>query len=61
MSDEMLPNAFSALEPFARKWCLATERERFEARLSSSVEEMQAFYDAFGLFCRGLEEEGQEQ
>ena len=47
MSDEMLPNAFSALEPFARKWCLATERERFEARLSSSVEEMQAFYDAF--------------
>jgi hypothetical protein len=43
----MLPSQFSDLEPFAAKWCLATERERYAARLSSSMEEMQAFYDAF--------------
>jgi hypothetical protein len=42
----MLPADFVDLEPFAEKWCLATEPERYEARLASSVEEMQAFYDA---------------
>ena len=47
MPDVILPEAFSVLEPFAEMWSLATERERFEARMSSSVEEMQAFYDAF--------------
>ena len=42
----LLPAEFSELEPFARRWCLATERERWAARLSSSMEELQAFYDA---------------
>jgi hypothetical protein len=42
----MLPGEFSDLEPFAANWCLATERERFAARLASSMDEMQTFYDA---------------
>jgi len=53
MADRLLPREFSGLEPFARKWCLETERERYATRLASSVEEMQAFYDAF--FPRGGE------
>jgi hypothetical protein len=47
MASAKLPVEFSELEPFAARWCLATERERYAARLGSSVEEMQAFYDAF--------------
>jgi hypothetical protein len=46
MSEKMLPPDFADLEPFASKWCLATERERFAARLASTMDEMQAFYDA---------------
>jgi hypothetical protein len=46
MTDALLPSDFSDLEPFAAKWCLATEQERYTERLSSSMEEMQAFYDA---------------
>ena len=46
MTDALLPSEFSDLEPFAAKWCLATEQERYTERLSSSMEEMQAFYDA---------------
>ena len=42
----ILPLEFSDLEHFAAKWCLATERERYAERLQSSMEEMQAFYDA---------------
>jgi hypothetical protein len=42
----MLPTDFADLEPFAERWCLATEPERYEARLASSMEELQAFYDA---------------
>ena len=42
----MLPAAFADLEPFADTWCLATEPERWERRLASSMQEMQAFYDA---------------
>ena len=37
---------FSELEPFAAKWCLATEPERWATRMSSSMAELQAFYDA---------------
>ena len=43
----MLPAEFADLEPFAEKWCLPTERERFAARVSTSMDELQAFYDAF--------------
>jgi hypothetical protein len=46
MTDALLPSEFSDLEPFAAKWCLATEQERYTERLSSSMEEMQALYDA---------------
>ena len=42
----LLPSAFAELEPFAEKWCLATEPERWAGRQSSSMDEMQAFYDA---------------
>ncbi|SEG85167.1 hypothetical protein SAMN04489712_117153 [Thermomonospora echinospora] len=41
----MLPAEFAALEPYG-DWILETERERYEKRLASSMEEMQAFYDA---------------
>jgi hypothetical protein len=42
----MLPKDFDDLEPFAERWCLATERERWAERMSSSIDDMQAFYDA---------------
>jgi hypothetical protein len=47
MSHSMLPGQFSALEPYAAKWCLPTERQRFAQRMASTMNEMQAFYDAF--------------
>ena len=42
----MLPAAFADLEPFAAAWCLQSEPARYEKRLASSMDEMQAFYDA---------------
>ena len=45
MSDRLLPEPFRDLEPFAG-WALATERERNCKRLASTMEEIQAFYDA---------------
>jgi hypothetical protein len=41
----ILPREFGDLEPFAG-WSLPTENERYAKRLSSSMEELQAFYDA---------------
>jgi hypothetical protein len=41
----MLPADFADLEPYAG-WALATEPERYAKRLASTMEEMQAFYDA---------------
>jgi len=41
----MLPTDFAVLEPYS-DWILETERERYAKRLASSMEEMQAFYDA---------------
>jgi hypothetical protein len=40
-----LPPDFADLEPFS-EWCLATEADRYAKRLASTMEEMQAFYDA---------------
>jgi len=40
-----LPVEFAELEHF-RSWVLPTETERYAKRLASSMEEMQAFYDA---------------
>jgi hypothetical protein len=41
----MLPAEFADLEPFAA-WALPSEAERFAKRLASTMEELQAFYDA---------------
>jgi hypothetical protein len=40
-----LPADFADLEPYA-DWVLPTEAERFGKRLASSMDELQAFYDA---------------
>ena len=47
MTQSLLPAEFADLEPFAAHWCLPTERERFAKRMSTSMDEIQAFYDAF--------------
>ena len=47
MNDALLPPEFPQLESYAATWCLATEPERWAQRLRSSMEHMQAFYDAF--------------
>jgi hypothetical protein len=41
----LLPPEFADLNQFSQ-WCLATEPERFEKRMASSMADMQAFYDA---------------
>jgi hypothetical protein len=46
MVDALLPPEFSDLERFAQTWCLATEPDRYAKRLASTMDEMQAFYDA---------------
>jgi hypothetical protein len=46
MTDTRLPSQFADLEPYAEKWCLATEAERYGQRLSTPMLELQAFYDA---------------
>ncbi len=48
MTDDgaLLPAEFAELEPFAATWCLATEGERYAQRLASTMDELQAFYDA---------------
>ena len=47
MNETLLPPEFAQLEPYAAKWCLPTEPERWAQRLRSSMDEMRAFYDAF--------------
>jgi hypothetical protein len=42
----LLPAEFADLEPFAATWCLATEEERWDRRMASSMAEIVAFYDA---------------
>jgi hypothetical protein len=39
------PPEFADLEPWAA-WALPTENERFAKRIASSMDELQAFYDA---------------
>ena len=39
------PTPFADLEPYA-DWALETEAERYAKRLGSSMDELQAFYDA---------------
>ena len=40
-----LPAPFADLEPYV-DWCLDSEAERYAKRLSSSMDEMTAFYEA---------------
>jgi hypothetical protein len=39
------PDEFAALEPYA-EWALPTERERYDRRVTCTMAELQAFYDA---------------
>jgi hypothetical protein len=41
----IFPTEFADLEPFA-DWALETEAERYAKRLGSTMDELQAFYDA---------------
>ncbi|GAB2824775.1 hypothetical protein GCM10022221_23480 [Actinocorallia aurea] len=41
-----LPAEFADLERFTADWALATEPERYAKRLASTMDEMQALYDA---------------
>ncbi|RBM21964.1 hypothetical protein DI005_08070 [Prauserella sp. PE36] len=41
----VLPPEFADLEPFA-DWAIPTERARYAKRIASSMDELQAFYDA---------------
>lgn len=45
MTARLLPPEFADLEPHTA-WCLASEPERWQRRLGSTMEELQAFYDA---------------
>jgi hypothetical protein len=42
----LLPAEFADLEPLAADWALPDETSRYRRRLASSMEEIQAFYDA---------------
>jgi len=44
-TDRLLPDGFEELEKFAPKWALRHEADRYAARLSSTMEEMQELYD----------------
>jgi hypothetical protein len=46
MGNAMLPAEFSDLERFVADWCLDSEPERYAKRLSSTMDEIQEFYDA---------------
>jgi hypothetical protein len=41
-----LPPGFADLEPFVTAWALPTRQERYDKRLSSSLDELVSFYDA---------------
>lgn len=47
MTESLLPSAFAELEGLAQTWCLATEAERWDQRMASTMPEMREFYDAF--------------
>jgi len=47
MGESLLPSAFAEFEEFAEIWCLATETERWNARINASMPELHDFYDAF--------------
>ena len=47
MADQVrLPEAYRALEAFADTWALTSSDARLHKRMTSSMDEIQAFYDA---------------
>src|SRR5215470_1405191 len=46
MAGALLPAQCAALEPFVAEWCLDSEPQRYAKRLASTMDEIQAFYDA---------------
>ena len=42
----MLPPEFGDLEPFALRWCLPSEGERWAERHASTIADMREFYEA---------------
>ena len=50
---KQLPAEFADLQPFAEQWALPTGPERYRARLSATMAEIQPFYDA--VAARGEE------
>ncbi len=46
MADNLLPPEFADLERWVAEWCLDSEPERYAKRLASTMDEIQAFYDA---------------
>jgi hypothetical protein len=41
-----LPDAFRELERYAADWARPTRQERYDMRLSKTIDELSAFYDA---------------
>jgi len=46
MTNLVLPQGFSDLEPFVTDWALPTRAQRYEARLQKPYDELARFYDA---------------
>ena len=46
VTSALLPDGFADLEPWAADWALATRQERYDLRLSKTIDELGAFYDA---------------
>ncbi|WP_019927627.1 hypothetical protein [Nocardia sp. BMG111209] len=46
MTTALLPEAFRDLEPYVGEWAKATRQERYDTRLATTIEELDAFYDA---------------
>jgi hypothetical protein len=46
MTNLILPEGFTELEPFVADWALPTRAQRYEARLSKPYEELVTFYNA---------------
>lgn len=46
MVDAVLPNGFGDLAPWVADWALGNESERNRKRITSTMDELRAFYDA---------------
>jgi hypothetical protein len=46
MTTSTLPEAFRDLEPYVARWAKATRQERYDTRMSLTIDELDEFYDA---------------